>query len=130
MEKRDFSATIAGDSFSSIELPRNSRSTFRSLKTAAFVLALTFAVSAYGEERVAERKVAPEYPPAAKALRLSGVVKVAITINPAGVVTKAEAKGGNKLLGTPAEEAVRKWKFAAADAESTQEVEIIFKLKE
>lgn len=132
MDNRDFAASLASNLISGTnELRCNGRARFSTALTVALLgLALASAVSAHGEDRVAERKVPPEYPPAAKALRLSGTVKVAVTINAAGSVIKAEAKGGNKLLGLPAEEAVRKWKFAPADTETTQEVEIIFKLKE
>jgi TonB family protein len=84
--------------------------------------------SLYGEERAPQRKVAPLYPPAAKALRVEGVVKVTATIAPDGAVTKAEAKGGNRLLGDAAVDAIKKWKFASAGSETTQDVEVVFKL--
>lgn len=98
----------------------------------AGLLAATFVLAGsaklYGEDRPAQRKVAPLYPPAAKALRVEGVVKVTATIAPDGAVTKAEAKGGNRLLGDAAVDAIKKWKFATASAESTQDIDVAFKL--
>jgi TonB family protein len=128
MDKGHFDASVASKLSSNANGIRGHQRAPIFTAFAAIGLVLMLAVSAYGEDRVAERKVPPQYPAAAKALRLSGVVKVEVTISPAGTVTKAEAKGGNKLLGAPAEDAVRKWKFTAADAESTQVVEVIFKL--
>ena len=55
-------------------------------------------------------------------------MKVTVTISPDGTVTKAEAKSANRLLGAAAEDALKKWKFAAASEETTQDIEIVFKL--
>lgn len=95
-------------------------------------LAATFlalgASSLNAEVRAAQRKVPPIYPSTAKALHVEGTVKVTVTISPDGSVTKAEAKSSNRLLGAAAEDALKKWKFATASSETTQDIEIVFKL--
>ncbi len=96
----------------------------------ALALIFVSAAALYGEACVAEHKVPPVYPMAAKALHLGGTVRVNVTINAAGSVTKAEAKGANRLLSDAAEQAVRKWKFAAANSETAEEVEVVFKINE
>lgn len=86
------------------------------------------AASLHAEDRVAKVRVPPVYPPAAKTLRIGGVVKVSVTISPDGSVVKADAAGANKLLSGAAIDAVKKWKFTPAAAETTQDVEIVFKV--
>jgi TonB family protein len=56
-------------------------------------------------------KVVPGYPPIAKQLRLSGEVKVDITISEEGRVIEAKAISGHPLLRPVAEEAASKWVF-------------------
>lgn len=97
-------------------------------KTLAFALLLVCATTLSAEDRIAKSKVPPIYPPAAKTLRIGGIVKVSVTISPEGNVTKADAAGANKLLSGAAIDAVKKWKFAPASSETTQDVEIVFKV--
>ncbi len=113
---------------SSLQLKSKCPGLFATGRKLALPLMLAFAVSVFAENRVDERKVPPAYPMAAKAMHLEGIVKVTATISAAGSVTKAEAKGANRLLSDAAEDAVRKWKFAPAGSETTQDVEVIFKL--
>jgi len=80
------------------------------------------------QERRAIQKVPPVYPPMAKQLRITGVVKVVATINASGVVIKAESNSGNKLLATSAIDAVKQWKFAPGDATETVTVDVNFEI--
>jgi periplasmic protein TonB len=59
----------------------------------------------------ATKQQAPIYPPAAKSMRASGVVKVEVTINEAGDVAEVHNLTGPSLLQTAAKDAIRKWKF-------------------
>jgi TonB family protein len=59
----------------------------------------------------ATQKVAPGYPPTAKTARISGVVKVFVTVDENGQVTKIERSDGPSLLRGAAESAARQWKF-------------------
>ena len=59
----------------------------------------------------ATKQQAPIYPPAAKSMRASGIVKVEVTVNEAGDVTEVQNMTGPSLLQTAAKDAIRKWKF-------------------
>ena len=59
----------------------------------------------------ATQKVAPGYPATAKQARISGIVKVFITVDENGAVTKIERSEGAALLRPAAEAAARQWKF-------------------
>jgi TonB family protein len=59
----------------------------------------------------ATRKVAPAYPPIAKAARAQGAVQVHVTIDENGNVTSADAVSGHPLLRDAAIEAAKQWQF-------------------
>lgn len=56
-------------------------------------------------------RVQPEYPPAARQLRIQGAVELEAMVNAAGDVEKVNIVSGNPVLTRPAAEAVKKWKF-------------------
>jgi len=56
-------------------------------------------------------KVAPEYPPLAKQLKLSGSVEVQANIDEDGTVGDVATVSGNPVLAKAVVEAVKKWKF-------------------
>jgi TonB family protein len=62
-------------------------------------------------EGSATRKVAPAYPPIAKAARAQGAVQVNVTIDENGNVTSADAVSGHPLLRDAAIEAAKQWQF-------------------
>ena len=88
--------------------------------------ALILAVPAHADSREIKQKFAPTYPEIAKRLKISGQVKVTVTVNAEGAVTSVKALSGNHMLTTAAEDAVRRWKFVPGAGESTIEVEINF----
>ena len=53
----------------------------------------------------------PVYPPAAKSVRATGVVKVEVTVNESGEVTDVQKTSGPSMLQGAAKDAIRKWKF-------------------
>lgn len=59
----------------------------------------------------ATEQSAPVYPPQARAMRTTGVVKVEVTINETGEVTTIQKVSGPTLLQGAARDAVRKWRF-------------------
>jgi TonB family protein len=69
--------------------------------------------------RKAKSKVAPAYPEMAKKMSISGVVKIQITVAANGSIKDAKLVGGHPLLANAAMDAVRKWRYEAAPAEST-----------
>jgi TonB family protein len=56
-------------------------------------------------------KEQPDYPPAAKAERLSGTVFIQVEIDETGKVTNAKILCGADLLAVPSREAALKWRF-------------------
>lgn len=59
----------------------------------------------------ATKQQAPIYPPAARSMRTSGVVKVEVTVNETGDVAEVQKTSGPSLLQAAAKDAIRKWKF-------------------
>jgi len=56
-------------------------------------------------------KIAPEYPPMARQMRLGGKVQVDAFIDLEGKVEKVQILTGNPLLTSAAVNAVKRWKF-------------------
>ena len=77
-------------------------------------------------DRKVTSKVAPVYPELAKRMHLHGVVKVEAVVRPNGAVKTTRVLGGNPVLVDAALEAVGKWKFETAQAESTEVVQVTF----
>jgi TonB family protein len=78
------------------------------------------------EGRHVVRKMMPVYPEIAKRMNLSGTVKVQATVSPDGSVKSVQPVGGSPVLIQAAQDAVYKWKFAAATAESKELIELRF----
>ena len=77
----------------------------------------------------ASAKSSPErFPPAAPSPQneLGGPVKLLVTVSPDGTVKSAEVLGGRPVLLNAAQNAAREWKWAPANAESKELVEIKF----
>lgn len=72
------------------------------------------------------RKVDPTYPATAKRLNLAGTVRVLAVVATDGTVRAVEPVGGSPLLVQAAQEAVGRWKFAPAAAESKELIELHF----
>lgn len=77
-------------------------------------------------DRKVASKVAPVYPELAKKMHLHGVVKVEAVVRPNGAVKTTRVLGGNPVLVDAALDAVGKWKFEAAQAETTEVVQVTF----
>lgn len=72
------------------------------------------------------RKVMPAYPEIAKRMQLSGSVKIMAAVGPDGAVKNTQPVGGNPVLIQAAQDAVSKWKFATASAETKELIELHF----
>jgi TonB family protein len=72
-------------------------------------------------------KVVPAYPSMARTMNLAGTVKLEALVLANGTVKSIQVKGGNPLLAQAAQNAVRGWKWAKAERESTETVEFRFK---
>ena len=71
-------------------------------------------------------KVAPKYPPELRQNEIGGIVRLAVIINPNGSVAKISPVGGNPVLVDAATVAVKQWKYAASDHQTTTEVQLDF----
>jgi TonB family protein len=76
--------------------------------------------------RRAKSKVQPMYPELARKMNLSGTVKVEVVVAPNGTVKDAKVVGGHPVLANAALDAVRKWRFEPAAAESSGVVDFKF----
>lgn len=71
-------------------------------------------------------RVNPEYPEALRVAQISGVVRLKVTVSASGAVTQVDVRGGNPILAEKAQQAVMKWKFAPAAAQSVEEIRVGF----
>ena len=68
----------------------------------------------------------PGYPLTLREAHIGGVVRLEIVISAKGIVDSISPLGGNPVLVEAASTAVRKWKYAPADAETKTQVEFTF----
>jgi len=104
----------------------------RSLALVTFIVTLSMglAVAQDSPSSNADRKIVarvnPVYPELAKKMHIHGIVRVEATIRPNGQVKSTRVLGGNPVLVDSASQAVGRWKFEAAQAETTQVVLLTF----
>ena len=67
-----------------------------------------------------------EYPPIAKRLGITGRTVLEVTVAADGTVKQVGVLAGQRVLTDPVKEAVLKWKYAPAEAESKERVELDF----
>jgi len=84
--------------------------------------------SAQNEEilRRAKSRVQPAYPELANKMRISGTVKIEVTVAPNGTVKEARIIGGHPVLASAALDAAKKWRFEPAPSESTGIIDFKF----
>jgi TonB family protein len=90
--------------------------------------AANIAPQAWGQaenKRKAKRTVNPMYPELARRMKISGVVKVMVTIAPDGTVKETHLLGGHPLLANAVMDAVKRWRFEAG-SETTENLEFHF----
>ena len=79
-----------------------------------------------GIERKLLYKVDPQYPVILKASRIGGVVRLKVSISPAGVVQSVSPLGGSPPLVDAATIAVKKWKYEPALGVTSMEIRLRF----
>jgi len=92
----------------------------------AGLITWTGRVQAEGTGRKAVEKVPAVYPLIAKNNRIRGVVKLEVVVRGNGSVKSTKVLGGSPLLLDSATDAVLKWKFEPASAETTEVVQVQF----
>ena len=78
------------------------------------------------EHRKVVARVTPEYPRVARAMNITGTVRVEAVVAGSGSVKSADVKGGHPVLAEAAVRAVKKWKWEPADHETHEMVELKF----
>ncbi|MBZ5507080.1 MAG: energy transducer TonB [Acidobacteriia bacterium] len=68
----------------------------------------------------------PEYPDLARKMNIQGAARVLLTVTADGRVVGVKELGGNPVLVAALSQAVKKWKYEAADHESEIEVRFEF----
>lgn len=71
-------------------------------------------------------KVMPIYPELARPMKLEGTVKVSVVVEPNGNPKSVQGTGGHPLLLKAAQDAVSKWRWAPANQQTTEYVELRF----
>jgi TonB family protein len=99
-----------------------------SFRAAALGMLMTMAMPVYAADRAVKSRVSPMYPEIAKRMKITGVVKMEVTIDADGKVTAVKTIEGNRMLSMAAEEAVHKWKYVPGDGAETVTVEMNFAL--
>ena len=94
--------------------------------TVAMSPASSQAAQAQTNTRKIKVSVPPEYPELARKMNIQGVARVLLTVAADGRVTGVKELGGNPVLVAALVQAVRKWKYEAADRESEIEVRFEF----
>ena len=77
-------------------------------------------------DRRVKTRFTPAYPELARRMGLSGNVKLLVVVAPNGLVKETKVIGGHPILVNAALDAVKKWRFETAGAESTGTVEFKF----
>jgi len=76
--------------------------------------------------RKATIRIKPAYPDLAKRMNVSGTVKIEVSVTPDGEVKQSKVIGGNPVLISAAEDAVKRWKFEPASKATTEVVTFRF----
>jgi TonB family protein len=97
------------------------------IATLALLAAMAIPATA-AENRAVKLRAAPVYPEVAKRMKVTGEVRLEVTVDPEGRVTGVKSLSGNVMLVTAAEDAVRKWRFEPGPATSTVDVILNFAL--
>jgi TonB family protein len=107
------------------------RKSIKKMRIAGVLLVLgSLAAAGRADQRAVKQRVTPVYPEIAKRLRVTGVVKLTVSVSADGKVTDVKTVSGNHMLSTAAEDAVYKWKFAPASGDSTEDLDINFELNQ
>ena len=92
-------------------------------------LAATMVSHAWAQEenaRKVKNTVTPAYPELARKMKISGVVKVQVTVAPNGTIKDAKVIGGHPVLANAALDAVKQWRYETRPQETTENLEFHF----
>jgi TonB family protein len=106
---------------------RRAFSWLRMALLAAAVALMTNTPASAQDSRKVRLSVQPEYPELAKKNNIWGTARVQATIAPDGTVKDVKGLGGNPVLLQAVAEAVKKWKYEPAQAETIAILKFDFK---
>ena len=92
----------------------------------AGVVFLSSTIAHAESKRQLKNKVTPSYPELARRVNIKGAVRLELVVAPDGHVKQVTVLGGNPVLVQSAESAVRRWRYSAANEESTVVVQLDF----
>jgi TonB family protein len=98
--------------------------------TALALMVLSAIPARAADQRAVKSRFAPVYPEIAKRMKISGTVRLEVTVDAVGKVTDVKTLSGNHLLSAAAEDAVRKWRFEPGPDVSTVDVSLEFALSQ
>jgi TonB family protein len=101
-------------------------SLFVLLALSAFAPNRSLAQESTASARKVVTQVMPQYPSLARTMRIQGLVRLDVLVEPSGKVKSFEVKGGHPVLVQSAEDALRQWKWEAESHESHEMVELKF----
>jgi TonB family protein len=110
-----------------LALARHKR--LKTIRLAALVAAIVFSIptsARASDDREVVTRVKAVYPEMAKRMKITGTVLLHATVEPNGKVKAVNLVMGESLLVEAAKEAVLHWKFAPAERESVEDVEVEF----
>lgn len=109
---------------------RNALRNLALLAAAASLFTTSLQATAQEKDSTSDRKVItrviPAYPELAMKSRVRGTVRILATVAPNGKVKSTRLLGGSPVLAKAAEDAIEKWKFAAAADETQELIELRF----
>ena len=76
--------------------------------------------------RKVTKRVTPVYPAFALQARLAGTVRLLLVVSPDGTVKSLKTLGGNAVLASAAEIAMKQWKFEVGKNETNESVAFKF----
>jgi TonB family protein len=79
------------------------------------------------DSRKVKVSVQPAYPELARKNKIQGVTRLQVVIAPDGAIKDIKVLGGNPVLVQASVEAVKKWKYEAAPAETTSVLKFEFR---
>lgn len=99
-----------------------------SLLVFAALVVTTSASNGFAEDSVRKVKIRvyPAYPEIARRMSLTGAVRLEVVVAANGTVKETKVIGGHPILAAAAVEAVKKWRFDPASAETTETLEVKF----
>lgn len=100
-----------------------------SLVLVLFTMTVAFVPAGFAQntmDRKVKSRVTPTYPDIARKMGITGNVRLQLVVSPSGEVKETKVIGGHPILVNAAVDAVKKWKFETASAESTGTVEFRF----